>query len=67
LAAEGNVVIAMEHRDGTAPVTIHPVDGISSTHVYLKTEELEYASICCLTIFFLISLYSAGEIPLKIP
>lgn len=48
LAAEGNVVIAMEHRDGTAPATIYPVDGKVESHHYIKVEELEYVFTCSL-------------------
>ena len=46
LAAEGNVVIAMEHRDGTAPATIYPVDGKVEAHHYIKVEELECVFAC---------------------
>jgi hypothetical protein len=42
LAAEGNVVIAIEHRDGTAPATIHPIDGKAEAHHYIKVEELDW-------------------------
>ncbi|KAG8789436.1 hypothetical protein FRC15_008293 [Serendipita sp. 397] len=42
LAAEGHIVIAMEHRDGTSPACTYPVDGESSSHYYLKPEALDW-------------------------
>ena len=61
LAAEGKVVIAMEHRDGTAPATIYPVDGKVEAHHYIKVEELE----CVLLVHFRslnTEVYLAGRI-----
>jgi hypothetical protein len=40
LAAEGNIVIAMEHRDGTGPATTYALDGTISSHYYIKVENL---------------------------
>ncbi|CAG7848628.1 SubName: Full=Uncharacterized protein {ECO:0000313/EMBL:CCA70463.1} [Serendipita indica DSM 11827] len=42
IAAQGYVVLAIEHRDGTGPSSIYPIDGKRGPHYYLNVQNLDW-------------------------